>query len=58
MEDQFEHEMGSVFMKNLKMSRLTWAVRWQASGQVKGLMYDDVACLPFKNLIDECWGSS
>ena len=56
MEDQSQYERGSVFMKNLKMSRLTWAVRWQASGQVKGLKYDDVACLPVMNLIDECWG--
>ena len=28
---------GSMFMKNLKMSRLTWALRWKASGQFKGL---------------------
>ena len=56
MEDQSQYERGSVFMKNLKMSRLTWAVRWQASGQFKGLKYDNVACLPIMKLIDECWG--
>ena len=56
MEDQSPHERESVFMKKLNMSILTWAIRWQDNGQVKGLKYDDVACLPVMNLIDECWG--